>query len=199
MQVELSQVGYCELTTKVRVRVEFSSFVGIFFGKHPFLNQIIVVFLFFLKKLFEDLFFLRKKSLVKFYYKAVKFYYKANLSASCEAMRADEYPCESASSRVRIRLGNHPYRPYFYFMEYGMVAKWAFLSPNSKNEHNLKPLGKIFEDPLCPTFLGIIGHNLEIEGILRKFHYAPHFLGIIRHNFNSLYILYVNFHFLTKK
>ena len=114
-------------------------------------------------------------------------------------MRADEYPCESASSRVRIRLGNHPYRPYFYFMEYGMVAKWAFLCPKSKNEHNLKPLGKIFEDPLCPTFLGIIGHNLEIEGILRKFHYAPHFLAIMRHNFNSLYNFHVNFHFSTEK
>ncbi len=44
-------------------------------------------------------------------------------------------------------------------------------------------------------FLGIIGHNLEIEGILRKFHYAPHFLGIMRHNFNSLY----KFPFFDKK
>ncbi len=58
-----------------------------------------------------------------------------------------------------------------------MVAKWAFLCPKSKNGHNLKPPGIIFEDPLCPTLLGIIGHILEIEGILRKLYYASTLFG----------------------
>ncbi len=58
--------------------------------------------------------------------------------------------------------------PLFHFqlfLDVGQTANqtWLpsghFLCPKSKNGHNLKPSGIIFEDPLCPTFLGIIGHN----------------------------------------
>ncbi len=50
-----------------------------------------------------------------------------------------------------------------------------------------------------PHVFGHFWHNLEIEGILRKFHYAPQFLGIMRHNFNSLNNFNINYYFLTEK
>ena len=64
-------------------------------------------------------------------------------------------PCMVVGVQQKSRT-NHASAPTVLHL---WLPSGHFLCPKSKNGHNLKPPGIIFEDPLCPTFLGIIGHN----------------------------------------